>query len=190
MLLITRPNFLFKGEDNVLVLPLIASITAAVSAGATELLIQRVKEDQWVLTWYAGVFQVVLGFIAMLSIQRGLPVWEKMTVVTVSCILLLPLTGTGNQILRTMALRMTKDVNVILMRYGVIVFCFIWDPLFLHRTPHMLSLGGVFIILATGVYMVCAKVRNSTGNSKSRERGACGTEACVSSDVCGTDACC
>lgn len=157
MVLITQPNWLFKGEDNLPVLSLVASITAAVVAGATELLIQRVKEDQWVLTWYAGVFQVILGGISVFTLQTHTPIWPAITPLVWVCFLLVPLCGTGNQVFRTMALRMTKDVNVLLMRYGVTIFCCIWDSLILHRPIRPWSLCGIVVLLLTGAYMVIDK---------------------------------
>jgi len=176
MLLITRPQFIFGTEDNFPPLPFSMAVLSGVASGTTDLLIQRLGEDQWVLTWYAGVGQILLAAICWPSLQPEIPVWNTLTPLVWSSFVLIPVTGTANQVFRTAALQMTKDVRVLIMRFFVIVFCCIWDMLPpLNRTLHLVSGLGVALILVTGIYMVFEKKFDLTDGELCQRHCECGS---------------
>jgi hypothetical protein len=120
-----------------------------------------------VLHRYAGIFDIVLGGGAMLYHQiksgQSLPAWDEINPTEWVCIVLLPLCGTANLVVRTAALRMTKDVNVLLMWYGVVVFSLVLHAIFLGQPIPAVSICGVLIIVGVGVYLLCDQVRKEDG---------------------------
>ncbi|XP_056385435.1 solute carrier family 35 member G1 [Hyla sarda] len=153
VVLIARPPFLFGSHDSLdeeysnHMKGTIAAVASAVGASLTIVVLRKMgKSVHYLLSiWYYAIIGLIECVIALFVIgawslpQCGLDRW---------LLVFIGILGLGGQTFLVKALQIEKAGPVSVMRTMDVVFAFIFQTLFLHRTPSWLTIGGALCIVA------------------------------------------
>ncbi|XP_029465741.1 solute carrier family 35 member G1-like isoform X3 [Rhinatrema bivittatum] len=163
VVLIARPPFLFgshlegiEGDYSNHLKGTIVAVTSAIAAASTLVLLRKMgKSVHYMLSiWYYAVIGLTTCVIVLFVLGEwrlpscGLDRWLLMFIAVF---------GLGGQIFLTKALQIEKAGPVAIMRTMDVVFAFIFQFLFLSRTPTWWSMGGALCVVASTAGAVIRK---------------------------------
>ena len=182
MLMVTQPPFFFGskqlerasraaaagGGPSIFtsMLPgIVAALVSAITAAGVNVLISKLKgEDACTITLYAMLGSVVVAFPGFCYHQLGPRADGTLWHSGAGAIAQLCLTGLLSwlaQMSKTSGLKLSKSMGVLVMRYLDIVFCFLWDVVFLHAALAPMSTGGAAVIVAGCMLSILMKRGNA-----------------------------
>lgn len=155
VILIARPQFLFGSKDDDLeeddsnhMKGAIAAVACAVCAALTIVVLRKMgKSVHYLLSiWYYAAIGLIECLIALAVLGEwsipycGLDRWF---------VVFIGILGLCGQIFMVKALQIEKAGPVSIMRTTDVVFAFIFQAVFLHRTPTWWTIGGAMCVVAS-----------------------------------------
>lgn len=172
VILIARPPFLFGSRNEGLeeeysnhMKGTIAAVASAVGASLTLVVLRKMgKSVHYLLSiWYYAIIGLIECVIALSVIGAwSLPYCGQDRWLLV----LIGILGLGGQTFLVKALQIEKAGPVSVMRTMDVVFAFIFQALFLHRTPTWLTIGGALCIVASTAGTAIVKWYTSSRKAK------------------------
>ncbi|XP_068114981.1 solute carrier family 35 member G1-like [Hyperolius riggenbachi] len=175
VVLIARPPFLFGSNDEDLVEDYtdrlkgtIAAVGGAVGTAIALVVLRKMgKSVHYMLTiWYYATFGLIESTIALFVLQEwhlpycGLDRWF---------LVLISLLGLGGQVFLVKALQIEKAGLVSIVRTMDVVYAFIFQALFFHRTPTWLTIGGALCVMASTAGAAVVKWYTSSKKTKENQ---------------------
>lgn len=171
MILVTRPDFIWghsKSASNVGILPPLAAIGQAVTQSVTALMIRNIpnKPSAACITFYVQFSLLVFGggLTAYIWIHTSVDYldWNDW-VAPMTGIIMVAVCGTGANYFKNKALRISKSVLVVGMRFFTPVLCYVADAVLMQFSPtytihsDKYSYIGCALIVAAGIMLVVLK---------------------------------
>ncbi|XP_036396965.1 solute carrier family 35 member G1 isoform X2 [Megalops cyprinoides] len=172
VILIARPPFLFgsrvsgiEGDYQNHIKGTIAAFMGAVGAACTFVVLRKMGKSvhYYLSVWYYAVIGFIECIITMFVIDEWtVPYcgWDRWI------LMLIGVLGIAGQTFLTKALQLEKAGPVALMRTMDVVLAFIFQFLFLSRTPTWWSLGGALCVISSTTGVALRKWYISARNSK------------------------
>ncbi|XP_043912598.1 solute carrier family 35 member G1 [Protopterus annectens] len=175
VVLIARPPFLFgshisgvEGDYTNHLKGTFAAIFSAVSAALAMIIIRKLGKSihYYLSVWYYAIIGLLESILVLVIIND----WQLPSCGTDRLLLMsMSLLGIGGQCFLTKALQLEKAGPVSLMRTLDVVFAFVFQFIFLNRSPSWWSIGGALCVTASTTGVVIQKWYTTSTKAKQNE---------------------
>jgi len=169
IVMVTRPDFVFDNShaQKVSGLYVLAAFGQTFTQSACNVLIRKTEGTSvYVVTWYLQVSLLSIGLVLIwiygsvsphvASISEEPMQWVGLCFVAIF--------GICGSLTKNAALKRSKSILVVSMRYLVPCFCLLWDVIFLQMFPNTWTVIGCGVVVTFGVLLLLEKKRREKEN--------------------------
>jgi len=170
--LISKPVFIFGGHvapgHEFKFLPFLGALSQSVCQVVTNLMIRKIHgASAAATTYYVNLFMLLQGLLMLAVNDTDWPrIDGKNWVPPVVGILMTVVFGTSMNYFKNMALRMSKSILVVGIRFIVPVLCVVTNYVFLDKSATMFTIFGASLVVVGGIIILIAKKDREAAKEK------------------------
>jgi len=185
MILVTRPEFIWgdssASASDVGIIPPLAAVGQACTQSVSALMIRKIpnKPSAAVITFYVQfsmlIFAIALTAYDVYGLEQGVSVNWDQPVGPLAGMVLVALCGTGANYFKNKALRMSKSVLVVGLRFFTPILCYFADAVLMQFSPKyaihsdIYSYFGCAMIITAGVMLLVLKWQREAAKEVAQE---------------------